>query len=136
MTETKTTRYFKCMIDGECAGRYTGVKPKQAANKAFTAIIRNNGGSDSNVNKPYKFEIVECTRGCRKKSFNYEGVRIKLETPLIVQIGKGDKAKQITYNFTNKIAKQKVVKQKVVKQKVIKEKVVKQKPAKKEKTQK
>lgn len=110
-TETdKKTRYFKCMIDGECSGRYTGVKPKQAANKAFTAIIRSNGGSESSVGKPFKFEIVECTRGCRKKSFKYEGLRVKLDNPLIVKIGKGDATKQITYKFTNRITKEKVAK--------------------------
>ena len=102
-------RYFKCMYNNVCSGRYSGNRPKQAANKAFTAIVRNQGGNDVCTNKSFKFELVECTRGSARKTHSYEGTRKKLDTPLDVTIGSGDNVKKITYRYTNKVKKAKPV---------------------------
>ena len=107
-------RYFKCVYNGEEAtGRYCGKKPKQAANKALTYIIRTNGGADKCVGKQFKFEMVECTRGCNKKRTLYEGERVKLPKPLVVKIkggvdkktGKKLEDKEISYKYQNKLHK-------------------------------
>lgn len=100
-------RYFRCIIDGKTFGRYTGVKPKQAANKAFTAVIRANGGSTTCINKEFKFQLVECTRGGKKSSHYYEGVRKLLDKPVKVKINNAGNPKEIVYKYTNKIKKTK-----------------------------
>lgn len=105
----KRQRYFKCEYNGESFGRYCGLKPKQAANKALTSIIRGNGGNDQCIDKTFKFEMIECTRGGNKKRSVYEGVRTKLPTPLVVNIKSEAGAKTITYKFTNKLKKVKDV---------------------------
>jgi hypothetical protein len=99
------TRYFKCISDKECHGRFSGLKPKQAANKAFSSILRMNGGGDSNLNKKIKFHIVECTRGSKQKTFYYEGTRTKLDNPISVNIKGGNNNKQIVYKYKNMIKK-------------------------------
>ena len=99
-------RYFKLFVDGEEAhGRFCGAKPKQAANKAFTSLSKTNeqvGGAG-----PYKFSIVECTRGSKHKRYNYIGERVKLNKPMKVKIGNGPNAKEIEYNYNNRIMKDK-----------------------------
>ena len=96
-TPTKTTtsqtggtpvgiRYFKIVCeDGSCRGRFSGKKPKQAANKALTSILKQKksmkGGGKLN------FSICECTRGSKCKVYNYTGERRKLEKPMDVTIG-------------------------------------------------
>lgn len=100
----KRKRFFKCVYEGKVHGRYSGDKPKQAANKAFTNIIRTlpEGG----VGKKVKFQMKECTRGSNQKTSTYEGERVKLDTPLKIEIKKNtDKPKIIEYKFTNKINK-------------------------------
>lgn len=100
------SRYFKLVYDGKVSGRFSGNKPKQAANKALTAIIK--GITDgSAVDKEMKFRIKECTRGSKHKEYCYVGERIKLDKPMEVTIGKGAEAKKIVYKFTNKVKKSK-----------------------------
>jgi hypothetical protein len=101
----KRQRYFKCEYGGNSFGRYCGLKPKQAANKALTSIIRDNGGNEQCIDKTFRFEMIECTRGGNKKRSLYEGIRTKLETPLIVKIKSTAGEKTITYKFTNKLKK-------------------------------
>ena len=100
----KRKRFFKCVYEGKVHGRYSGDKPKQAANKAFTNIIRTlpEGG----VGKKVRFQMKECTRGSNQKTSTYEGERVKLDTPLKIEIKKNtDKPKVIEYKFTNRINK-------------------------------
>lgn len=100
----KRKRFFKCVYEGKVHGRYSGEKPKQAANKAFTNIIRSMKGDV--VGKKVKFQMKECTRGSNQKTSTYEGERVKLDTPLKIEIKKNtDKPKVIEYKFTNKINK-------------------------------
>ena len=108
-TVNSRTRFFKLLVDGEEAhGRFCGAKPKQAANKAFTSYsktLEQVGGSAG----PFKFSIVECTRGSKHKRYNYIGERIKLNKPMKVKIGSGPNAKEIEYNYNNRIMKDKTV---------------------------
>lgn len=128
--EVEGKRYFKCIYNNESQGRYCGDKPKQAANKAFTVIVRNFEGNCIGV--PIKFQMVECTRGSARKTSNYTGVRSKLDVPLKIEIKKNTATpKVIEYKFSNKITK---VKEQVGGKPEKKAKVVKRvvkKPAKK-----
>jgi len=102
------TRYFKVIIDeGDAHGRFSGQKPKQAANKALTSILKSKEKDGDNVAGKIKFSIVECTRGSRHKQYNYVGERIELENPMTVTIGSGDNKKEIEYKFNNKVMKDK-----------------------------
>jgi hypothetical protein len=98
-------RFFKLITaGGDAHGRFSGNKPKQAANKALTAIIKSMGSEDAK-DKVIPFTIKECTRGSRTKLYSYTGHRVELETPMEVRIGKGDDEKVIKYKFTNQVKK-------------------------------
>lgn len=101
-------RFFKLIEDTENAknatGRYSGNKPKQAANKALTAIIKRMDATDV-IGKEIVFRIKECTRGSKQKIYTYTGFRQQLDKPMKVKIGIGDDEKFIEYKFTNKIKK-------------------------------
>ena len=106
----KKQRFFKCMYNNETKGRYSGYKPKQAANKALTSIIKdtvtNNGKNPDSINgQKFTFEMIECTRGGKRKISLYEGERVKLPKPLEVVIKKNGENKKITYNYQNKLHK-------------------------------
>src|SRR3990167_4479209 len=102
-------RYFKLFYNDAFQGRYCGKKPKQAANKAFSSIVKEmrktdnqKGGVDVNI----AFSIRECTRNSKHKEYKYVGVREELEKPVKVLINNDDgTVKEITYNFHNKIQK-------------------------------
>lgn len=102
-------RYFKLFYNDEYQGRYCGRKPKQAANKAFSSIIKDmkkNGNQKGGVNVDINFSIRECTRNSRHKEYNYIGVREQLNEPVEVKIKNDDgSVKEITYSFHNKISK-------------------------------
>ena len=101
-------RYFKVVIGEDSPhGRFSGSKPKQAAAKALTSILRSREESGTPVQGQIKFSIVECTRGSRHKTYNYVGERVELEKPMEIKIGKGDDAKVITYKYNNKVMKAK-----------------------------
>lgn len=102
-------RYFKLFYNDEYQGRYCGKKPKQAANKAFSSIIKDmkkNGNQQGGVNVDINFSIRECTRNSRHKEYNYVGLREQLQAPVEVKIKNGDgSVKEIVYSFHNKISK-------------------------------
>jgi len=99
-------RYFKVIInDNMPCGRFTGSKPKQAANKALTYIIKELG---LNNNQSIEFSIQECTRGSSHKIYKYIGRRTKLEDPIQITIGNEETGKKIIeYHYQNKITKNK-----------------------------
>ena len=102
------TRYFKVMVGGgDAHGRFSGTKPKQAANKALTSILKTKEKDGDATNGKIKFSIIECTRGSKHKQYNYIGERVELDNPMQVTIGKGDGAKVIEYKFNNKVMKDK-----------------------------
>ena len=102
-------RYFKLFYNEEFQGRYCGRKPKQAANKAFSSIVKDmkkNGNQKGGVNVDINFSIRECTRNSKHKEYNYVGVREELKDPVEVKINNEDgSVKKITYSFHNKISK-------------------------------
>lgn len=116
------TRFFKLVTltetgeRGSTRGRFSGKKPKQAANKALTSLLKDMKKTDGG--KPFEgsinFIITECTRGCgaakRNKLYHYVGERVVLDTPVSVTIkGKeGADDKTITYGYTNRVTKLKV----------------------------
>jgi hypothetical protein len=81
-------RYFKLYYNNENKGRYCGKKPKQAANKAFSSIIKelNNNGQNEGINVDINFSIKECTRHSKHKEYKYTGKRLALVEPVPVYI--------------------------------------------------
>jgi hypothetical protein len=113
---TQKKRYFKCIYeeDGEvvCTGRYSGKKPKQAGNKALTALtkaMRKEGKDTDGVH--INFCVIEQTRGSKRKKYFYSGVREELEDPVEVQITKKDKKtgkkvkETVTYRHSSTVKK-------------------------------
>jgi len=107
----KNNRFFKVIAGGTTArGRFCGTKPKQAANKALTSIIRSMTKDGKDTTGEIKFSIKECTRGSKAKEYRYIGRRQELLKPMEVEIGKkGDVAnkKTISYKYNNKVMKDK-----------------------------
>lgn len=81
-------RYFKLYYNNENKGRYCGKKPKQAANKAFSSIIKelNSNGQNEGINVDINYSITECTRHSKHKEYKYTGKRLALEEPVPVYI--------------------------------------------------
>lgn len=102
-------RFFKLVLGDETpTGRFSGKKPKQAANKALTTLLKARKEKGEGVEGELKFSIVECTRGRKNKQYFYTGQRVELSKPTEVTIKKEDGTKDtITYNYTNKVYKDK-----------------------------
>jgi hypothetical protein len=96
-------RFFKYLYNGIVSGRFSGSKPKQAANKALTSIVKSHSETGDLTNKMLTFSIIECTRGSKKKQYNYQGIRRALDTPIKVTIK--NKLLPIVYKFQNKTSK-------------------------------
>ncbi len=122
-------RYFKCMYGGADAsfGRLCGVKPKQAANKAFTSILRHmkKNNIEYTMNTELHFTIKECTRGGKGGEYSYYGIRQLLEKPVEVTINIYDpKDKDLDKKQRRKVAEKIVLyKNKNVVRKVVVEQV-------------
>jgi hypothetical protein len=91
-------RYFKCIYFDDktdivnCVGRYSGKKPKQAANKALTALTKQFKEQGVNTNGlTINFGVIEQTRGSKRKKYYYQGTRNILKNPVPVSIKKVDK---------------------------------------------
>jgi len=112
----RRVRYFRCIYTDDTFGRFSGYKPKQAAGKALTSILRHREKEGQDLSQEVSFSMVECTRGGSHKVSQYTGKRVKLEKPVTVTIKTSDgKKKEINYNFTNKITKVKSEKKVAVK---------------------
>jgi hypothetical protein len=81
-------RYFKLYYAEKNKGRYCGKKPKQAANKAFSSIVKELNGNMQNegTNQDINFSIRECTRNSKHKEYRYVGKREFLPKPVPVYI--------------------------------------------------
>jgi hypothetical protein len=102
----RRVRYFRCIYTENTFGRFSGYKPKQAAGKALTSILKQRQQDGKDLSEEISFSMVECTRGGSHKVSQYTGKRVKLEKPVTVTIKTSDgKKKEINYNFTNKISK-------------------------------
>lgn len=96
----KRVRSFKVRLPGTetFEGRFTGLTPYQAANKALSKYYRE-------TNKPKKqitFTIRESTRGSKRSLYTYNGKREKLKTPVQYSINDG---RTITKNYKNRLTK-------------------------------
>ena len=98
-------RYFKLFFNDKSEGRFCGIKPRQAANKALTSIINKLKKQGKDTEKEFRFSIIECTRGSKHKEYEYTGKREKLKNPINVQIGGENNKKEITYYYNNKVKK-------------------------------
>lgn len=101
----KSTRSFKVQLVGEEAahGRYSGNSPYQAANKAFSEIVRNRVRNNQTVEEEITFKLIESTKGSAKKTYNYVGKRIKLDNPVTYQVAGGQTIQKVYKNQLRKI---------------------------------
>ena len=105
----KSTRSFKVRLPGSTVfeGRFTGLTPYQAANKALTKLYKLN--KNKNLSKQVTFTIRESTRGSKKKEYTYNGNRSKLSTPVSYNITDSNGVtKTITKQFKNTLTKVKL----------------------------
>jgi hypothetical protein len=106
-TNDKKQRSFKVKLPGsnDFTGRFTGLTPYQAGNKALSKYFRTN--KTVKPNKTITIEIQESTRNSKKGTYTYEGSRIKLEIPVEYIIKDGDNERTIVKEFKNKLIKKK-----------------------------
>ena len=102
-------RSFKVIyktLSGEVikSGRYCGKKPKQAACKALTAVLKlHKRSSGKTYTKKIFFGVVETTRGSRHKYYWYSGERQKVTTVEVTL--KERKDSPIVYRYNNIVMK-------------------------------
>jgi hypothetical protein len=96
----KQVRSFKVMLPGteNYEGRFTGLTPYQAANKALSKYYREN----KQPKKEIVFSIRESTRGSKRSTYTYNGQREKLNVPVEYSIKDG---RTIVKNFKNRLTK-------------------------------
>ena len=92
----KHIRSFKVRLPGSevFEGRFTGLTPYQAANKALSKYFREGERTDNDVT----FSICESTRKSKKSVYTYVGKRHQLEVPVKYTIQDG---REIVKNFKN-----------------------------------
>lgn len=93
-------RSFKVQLPNkeDYEGRFTGLTPYQAANKALSKYFRETKDPMVEVT----FSICESTRKSKKSVYTYVGKRLKLEVPVTYQIQDG---REIVKNFKNSLKK-------------------------------
>ncbi len=93
-------RSFKVKLPGkeEFEGRFTGLTPYQAANKALSKYFRETEKPKAEIT----FSICESTRKSKKSVYSYVGKRQKLDTPVTYKIQDG---REIVKNFKNSLKK-------------------------------
>lgn len=70
LSDDERSRYFKLLVgdDETPVGRFSGNKPKQAANKALTSIIKSmDKKGEKSIGVDITFTLKECTRWNKKK---------------------------------------------------------------------
>lgn len=105
----KSVRSFKVKLPetDTYIGRFTGLTPYQAANKALTKYYKEN--KNKNVSTQVTFTIKESTRGSKKKEYTYNGNRTKLTTPVSYPITDSNGVtKTIVKQFKNTLTKVKL----------------------------
>jgi hypothetical protein len=98
--DEKQIRSFKVKLPGseQFEGRFTGLTPYQAANKALSKYFREGQREDGEVT----FSICESTRKSKKSVYTYVGQRHKLLEPVKYTIQNG---REIIKNFKNSLKK-------------------------------
>ncbi len=96
-------RSFKAMLPGsdKFEGRYTGLTPYQAANKALSKYYRESTSSASEIT----FSIRESTRGSKRTVYTYNGRREKLATPVEYTIKGKDGERTVVKEYKNRLTK-------------------------------
>lgn len=96
----KQIRSFKVLLPGstDFEGRFTGLTPYQAANKALSKYFREGERTAGEVT----FSICESTRKSKKTVYTYVGQRHKLTEPVKYTIQDG---REIVKNFKNTLKK-------------------------------
>ena len=98
--EKKQIRSFKVRLPGSESfeGRFTGLTPYQAANKALSKYYR----ESNELQKEVTFSICESTRKSRKTTYTYIGGRHELSVPVTYTIADG---RLITKRYKNVLKK-------------------------------
>jgi hypothetical protein len=96
----RRVRSFKVKLPSkeDFEGRFTGLTPYQAANKALSKYFRETDKPQVEV----QFSICESTRNSKKLVYTYVGQRLKLATPVTYKITDG---REIVKNFKNTLKK-------------------------------
>lgn len=100
-------RSFKVKLpnDEDFTGRFTGLTPYQAANKALSKYFRNNENNNITTDQVL-FCIKESTRGSKRHEYTYKGTRIKLDQPITYTIKSADGNERIiTKQYKNQLTK-------------------------------
>lgn len=79
-------------------GRYSGRKPKQAAIKAFTNILKVYNVAGKSISK-IDFGVAETTRDSLRLTYWFSGERTALDKPVEIMVGE----KLCHYTFSNTI---------------------------------
>jgi hypothetical protein len=102
-------RSFKVKLPNseDYEGRFTGLTPYQAANKALSKFFRQNKDSITDISNEVEFSINETTRNSKKTIYTYIGTRNKLEVPVVYKIkdSKDGSIREIVKNFKNSVKK-------------------------------
>ena len=85
----------------EFEGRFTGLTPYQAANKALSKYFRETKPAQPEIT----FSICESTRKSKKAVYTYVGKRLELDEPVKYTIKNGDEERVITKKFKNSLKK-------------------------------
>jgi len=102
--DEKGVRSFKVQLPGteDFSGRFTGLTPYQAANKALSKYFREN----KNLKTEITFAIRESTRGSKRSTYTYNGKREKLVAPVKYSIkGNDGQTREIVKEYKNKLVK-------------------------------
>ena len=93
-------RSFKVKLPNkeDFEGRFTGLTPYQAANKALSKYFRETEKPLTKIT----FSICESTRKSKKSTYTYVGQRQKLDVPVTYKIQDG---REIVKNFKNSLKK-------------------------------
>ncbi|QKF94843.1 hypothetical protein QKU48_gp1385 [Fadolivirus algeromassiliense] len=107
------TRNFRAYNSdtNECIGHFHGRVPLQAAKKVFTKLYEtkcreSNGTKEMFLGQECSFSIRECTRGSKKRKFDYVGIMKKLDEPIRVRIGHG-LYREVKYQYQSSVHKDK-----------------------------
>jgi hypothetical protein len=103
-SETKSVRSFKVQLPGteSFVGRFTGLTPYQAANKALSKYYRETKKPKQDI----QFSIRESTRGSKRSTYTYNGARLKLDEPVKYTISNSaGEDREIIKKFKNKLTK-------------------------------
>lgn len=112
--EKSKIRYFQCITIDENGNKhetdrcYSGLKPKQAARKAFAVLCSSMRSDNAEIgSRIITFGIRESTQGMPHKEFMYKGIRQPLDEPITITIKTPIGVKNLAqYNFVDVVKRQ------------------------------